>query len=119
MEEKIEKPSESDILSNLPFIPTSVERPHDFGVLVDDQFLYWDARLDIASRNLRTARDRVNKLITIVAGIATVLLFILFGVSTFALLPSSMWGTLSYWTSPSTEQLFFWLGVGGLLYIGY
>ncbi|NQV12495.1 ATP-dependent Clp protease ATP-binding subunit [Candidatus Uhrbacteria bacterium] len=119
MQDKVEKVSESDILSNLPFVATSAERPHDFGVLVDDSFYYWDARLDSSSRKLRKLRDQINKLITLFSVVVTSLLLILFVLSTFILLPSSTWGALEYWTAPSVEQMFLWLGVGGLLYIGY
>ena len=119
MQDKKVEISENDLLTNLPFVAASAERPHDFGVLVDDKFLFWDARLDGASRALRTFERRSNMLISIVAGVITSLILLYFIVTTFVLLPSSVWANASYWVEPSIEQLMLWIGIGGLLYLGY
>ncbi len=120
MEEEKKQPlSESDILSNLPFIPASEQRPHDFGVLVDETFFVWNERLDNASRRLRSAKKKVNKLITFLAALITGVLFALSLVSTFVLLPPETWQSADFWVDPSSAQLLLWLAVGGLMYLGY
>ena len=119
MEEEKQPLSATDILVNLPFIPASEEKPHDFGVLVDETFFIWNERLDGASRTLRSLKKKVNKFITFVAGLVTGVLFALFLVSTLVLLPQETWQSAAFWTEPSSAQLLLWLTFGGLMYLGY
>ena len=119
MEEPVAQQSETDALSNLPFVPSSEARPYDFGVLVGDTFYLWDARLDVASRALRRLKDRLNTFITIVAALVTGVLFALFLASTFVLLPIEVWSSPDFLIEPSSSQLLFWLSVAGGLYLIY
>ncbi len=119
MEDSVAQQSETDALSNLPFVPSSEARPYDFGVLVGDTFYLWDARLDVASRALRRLKDRLNTFITIVAALVTGVLFALFLASTFVLLPIEVWSSPDFLIEPSSSQLLFWLSVAGGLYLIY
>ena len=111
--------SETDLLANLPFVAATEQNPYDFGVQVDGLFFVWNERLDAGSRRLRRVSKGVNTFITVVASLVTGVLFALFLVSAVVLLPSGTWHTLAFWTEPSWTQLLFWLGVAGLMYLGY
>jgi len=119
MEDKKKELSEQEILMNLPFLASSESKPFDFGVMVGDEFLYWDERFDKGSRAVRKMDRIVNNIINFIVGLVTGVLFALAGVSIFVLLPEETWNRIEFWIEPSFGMLWFWLAMFSALFLIY